>query len=147
MTNFQKIALTALRVLMGWFFFYTGITKLLDPAFSAEGYIKGAQTASFLYQSLLNPTVLVVVNFLVSWGLTLLGVSLILGFLVRVSSPLGALLMILFYLPILNFPYPNPHAFIVDEHIIYIAALAVLWSFDAGKIWGLDERWGKIFKK
>ena len=46
--------------------------------------------------------------------------------------------MILYYLPILDFPYPNPHAYLVDEHIIYILVLVVLASVRAGRIWGLD---------
>lgn len=139
MSHSQKVSLFLLRISLGWMFFYAGITKVLNPSWSAAGYIEGAKNFTGFYNWLLNPDVLPVVNFLNEWGLTLLGVSLVLGACVRLSSALGMLLMFLFYLPILDFPYPNSHAFIVDEHIIYIAALFVLASFRAGRTWGLEE--------
>jgi len=140
MTNFQKLSLFLLRITAGWMFFYAGITKVIDPAWSAAGYLQGAKTFVGFYQWLITPGVLPIVNFMNEWGLTLLGISLILGIGVRLSSILGALLMFLYYLPILDFPYPNTHAYIVDEHIIYIAALFILASFSAGRVWGL-EKW------
>lgn len=140
MTTAQKFWLTLLRVAMGWFFFYAGITKVLNPTWSAAGYLKGAKTFSGFYQWLLESGVLPIVNFINEWGLTLLGVSLVLGVAVRLSSVLGAALMLLYYFPILQFPYPNPYAYIVDEHIIYAVALLFLAAMRAGRIWGL-ERW------
>lgn len=147
MNLFQKIALTSTRVILGWFFLYAGMTKIIDPAWSAEGYIKGAHTFSFFYQALLNPSVLAVVNPLAAWGLTLIGISLIIGCLVRISGWFGIALMILFYLPILDFPYPSAHAFIVDEHIIYCATLLILISFKAEQIWGLSSLLSYIKKQ
>lgn len=121
---------------MGWLMFYAGITKVLDPNWSAAGYLKGAKTFSSLYQLFLLP----VVNFFNEWGLTLLGISLILGVFVRVSSVLGAILMLLYYFPVLEFPYISQHSFLVDEHIIYAAGLLVLGAFKAGRVLGL-EKW------
>ncbi len=86
-----------------------------------------------------TPDLLPFTNFINEWGLTLLGVSLILGIGVRLSSILGAILMLLYYFPILDFPYPNPHAFLIDAHIIYVAALLFLGSLREGRIWGLDS--------
>lgn len=140
MTLFQKTSLFFLRVSLGWFFFYAGITKVLDPNWSAAGYLKGAKTFTGFYQFLTDPSILPIVNFLNEWGLTLLGISLIFGVFVRLGGILGAVLMLLYYFPILNFPYPNAHAYIVDEHIIYIFALLSLAAARAGRIWGL-ERW------
>ena len=42
MTTSQKFFLFLLRVTAGWMFFYAGITKVLDPKWSAEGYLKGS---------------------------------------------------------------------------------------------------------
>ena len=134
-----KFPLFLLRVTMGWMFFYAGITKVLNPDWSAAGYLKGAKTFTGFYQWLTQPDIIPVVNFLNEWGLTLLGVSLILGIFVRLSSTLGAILMLLYYFVILDFPYPNTHAYIVDEHIIYIAALVLLGAAKAGRYWGLEE--------
>lgn len=138
MNKLQRASLFLLRVSLGVMFFYAGITKVLDPNWSAGGYLKGAKAFGWLYGWLTSGSVLPVVNFVNEWGLTLLGASLILGVFVRLSSKLGAVLMLLYYLP-LGFPYPNAHAFIVDEHIIYIAALLVLANFRAGRIWGLEN--------
>ena len=34
------IAITVMRVLVGWHFLYEGVAKLTSPAWSAEGYLK-----------------------------------------------------------------------------------------------------------
>lgn len=137
--NLHRVSLVAMRITMGWFFFYAGITKVLDPAWTAAGYLAGAKTFTGFYLWLAQPGIMPFVDFTNKWGLTLLGISLILGLGVRLSSVSGALLMALYYLPILDFPYPNPHAFIVDEHIIYITVLLFFAATSAGRVWGLDE--------
>jgi len=146
MTNIQKYSLFFLRISLGWLFFYAGITKVLNPEWSAAGYLKGAKTFAPFYQWLLTPSVLPAIDFLNEWGLTLIGVSLILGVFVRWGSYAGILLMVLYYLPILQFPKVGDHSYIVDEHIIYIFAFLALVGFDAGKTWGLENRISAIFK-
>ena len=133
-----------IRIVMGWLCFYAGITKVINPAWSSVGYLKSAQTFSGFYTWLANSDWIGVVNWLNAWGLTLLGVSLLLGALVRLSSILGALLMLLYYFPVLSFPYVGSHSFIIDEHIIYILVLALLFSYNAGKKWGIDNYLTKI---
>lgn len=144
MTPLQKFFLFLLRISMGWMFFYAGITKVLNPQWSAEGFLKGAKTFASFYNFLLQPQILPIVDFTNKWGLLLLGISLILGLFTRLSSVLGALLMLLYYLSILQFPHPNPNAYVVDQHIIYIFILLFFASIKAGKYWGLDGRRGGI---
>ena len=144
MTFVQKLSLFSLRVSLGWLFLYAGITKVLDPNWTAQGYIKGAKTFPLFYQWLISSGILPMVDFINEWGLTLLGISLILGIGVRLSSLLGALLMLLYYLPALDFPYPNPHSYIVDEHIVYIGVLLFFASLRAGRIWGLESWCSKL---
>ena len=139
MSKPQRASVFILRIIMGWFYFYAGITKVMNPKWSSAEYVKGAHTFVDLYQWFMSPQVLPVVDFMVKWGLTLLGVSLILGIFVRLSSYLGMLLMFLLYLPILKFPMVGTHSYIVDEHIIYIASLLLLASLRAGHVWGLDK--------
>lgn len=50
MTQFQKISLFLLRISIGWLMFYAGITKVLNPEWSAAGYLKGAKTFVVFYQ-------------------------------------------------------------------------------------------------
>ena len=140
MPKFSRFSLVFLRITSGWLYFYAGITKVTDPEWTSVGYIKGAKTLANAFAWFLNPQVLPVVDFLVKWGLVALGVSLLLGLFVRLSSYLGILLMLLFYLPVLSFPMAGAHSFIIDEHIIYIAGLLVLANFKAGHVWGL-EKW------
>lgn len=140
MTTFQKTSLFLLRISLGWMFFYAGITKILDPQWSAAGYLENAKTFGGFYDWLIGPSMLPVVNFLNEWGLLLIGVALILGVFVRLASYAGAILMLLYYMPILQFPYPNAHSYIVDEHIIYIAGFLILAAYRAGRSWGL-EKW------
>ena len=139
MAQFQKVSLFLLRVSLGWMFFYAGITKILNPEWSAVGYLKGAKTFAGFYQFLTQPGILPITNFVNEWGLTLLGISLIFGVFVRLSSILGAAMMLLYYFPILDFPYPNAHSFIIDEHIIYAIALTLLAAWRAGRTYGLEN--------
>ena len=143
MTKLQRVSLFLLRVSLGWIFFWAGITKILKPAWSAAGYLQNAKTFPDLFQWFASPTMLPLTNLVTEWGLLLLGVSLILGVCIRWSAPAGIVLMILFYLPILQFPYPNVNSFIVDEHIIYIIALIILAVFKAGHYWGLGKMLGR----
>ena len=118
--------------------FYAGITKVMDPTWSAEGYLKGAKLLPELYLWFTSPGVLPVINFVNEWGLTLLGVSLILGIFVKYSAPLGALLMLLYYIP-LGVIYPDTHSMVVDDHVIFIFILLYFTFAEAGKTWGLDS--------
>jgi thiosulfate dehydrogenase [quinone] large subunit len=139
MTKSQSFFLFLSRLSVGFMMFYAGITKVIDPTWSSVGYLKGAKLLTGFYTFLQGSSILPIVDFVNEWGLTLLGISLILGIGIRLSAPLGALLMILYYIP-LGFPYPNPHALIVDEHIIYATVLLFFASIDAGKYLGLSNK-------
>ncbi|MEK7148164.1 MAG: DoxX family protein [Patescibacteria group bacterium] len=144
MTQPQKLFLFLLRISLGFLFLYAGFTKVIDPGWSAAGYLKGAVTFSGFYQWLASSQILPFTNFLNEWGLTLIGVALILGVFVRLSAMLGAIIMILYYFPILDFPLVGEHGYIVDEHIIYATVLLLLGSLQAGRVWGL-EKWCSSF--
>ncbi len=140
MTNIQRTAILITRVLFGWMFFYAGITKVLNPNWSAGFYLEGAKTFSRFYAFLLQPDILPIINFINAWGLTLLGLSLIFGLFVRISAPLGAILMVMYYFPILDFPKAGDHSYLVDEHILYAVTLMLLSVLKAGEYWGFDGR-------
>ena len=146
MINIKKpdLYIFLLRVSLGVMFFYAGITKVINPDWSAAGYLKGAKTFSEFYNFLLQPDMLPIINFINEWGLTLLGASLLLGVFVRLSSKLGALLMLLYYIPILKFPYVGTNSFLVDQHIIYIFSLFLIGELRAGRYWGLEKWCGNL---
>lgn len=144
MTKFQKISLFLLRISMGWLMFYAGITKILNPEWSAAGYLKSAKTFPGLFNWFTRPEILPTTNFINEWGLTLLGIVLILGIFVRLGSILGVILMMLYYFPVLTFPYIAQHSYIVDEHIIYALVLLLFAAIRAGRYWGLENWCAKL---
>jgi thiosulfate dehydrogenase [quinone] large subunit len=139
MTKKQHIALLLLRLGMGWLFFYAGITKILDAGWTAQGYIANAFTFPDLFAWFATPANIGWVSFLNEWGLLLIGVALILGIFVRYASYAGIVLMTLYWLPILQFPYVGGHSYIVDEHIMYVLLFFILSTFNAGRYWGLEK--------
>lgn len=125
-------ALVLLRLSLGFLFISAGLSKLTSD-WSAAGYLSAASgpLASF-FQSMAGSAL---VDGLNAWGLTLIGVALILGVLLRSASYAGIVLMGLYYFA--HFVENTAHGF-VDEHIIYAMALLVLIGSGAGHVLGLD---------
>ncbi len=137
MTKFNKVSLLLLRLGLGWVFLYAGLTKVLNPDWTAAGYLKSAKTFPELYQWFASPANIDWVNFLNQWGLTLIGAALILGVAVRIASWAGAVMMLLYYFPVLAFPKVGAHNYLVDEHIVYALAFLMLAAMGSGATWGL----------
>jgi thiosulfate dehydrogenase [quinone] large subunit len=133
----QKTAVAVLRILLGWLFFYAGITKILDASWTATGFLESAKTFSGFYSFLAHPLLIGLVNVANEWGLMLIGLALIFGFWLRIASLLGAIMMLLYYFAANSLPLV-PNGFLVDQHIIYAAALLVLRYLNAGLYFGLD---------
>lgn len=146
MNNQLKMAVFLSRVGLGVLFFYAGIVKVLNPAWSAAGYLNSAKTFPDLYQWFASADNIGWVNFTNEWGLTLVGLALITGLLVRWASFGGILIMILYYFPIMQFPHVGANSWMVDEHIIFITVFLTLIASNAGTFWGLDS-WLKKFRK
>jgi len=136
MNKFEKISLFLVRFSLGWLFVYSGITKILNPEWSSIKYLQGAKMFTGLFAWMTQPNILPIINAVNEWGQLLLGISLILGIAVRLSTTLGAILMALYYVA-LPFPYPNPQSFIVDQHIIYALIMIYLGASNSGKAYGL----------
>lgn len=88
----------------------------------------------------------------VNWGFMLallgIGVALMVGFMIRIASIGGAVLLIMMYLaewplnavdPETGFNTANNP--IIDDHIIYAVALIMLMLFTAERTWGLGKIW------
>ncbi len=146
-TFLQSTMLVLLRVVIGWHFLYEGIAKLMTPGWSAEGYLRGsrwifAETFSRLAS---DPIQLFLVNQLNAWGLTLIGLCLILGLFSRLASLLGAVLVFFYYaayppLFLGDFGTLREGTYlIVDKNLVEIFALCVLVLFPTGRYAGLDS--------
>ena len=141
------VAIIVMRVLIGWHFLYEGIAKLSNPTWSAVGYLKAARgpLADLFHWMANDPNVLEKVNLMNQWGLTLIGLGLIVGCLTRVASASGILVILLFYLcnpPFVGYFYSIPTEgsyLIVNKNLVEVAALAVVFTTGSGLVAGIDR--------
>ena len=141
------IAITVLRVVIGWHFLYEGLSKLTAPSFSAAGYLKQARGPfAELFKSLATqPNLLDNVNLITMWGLTLVGLFLILGLFTRLASLAGIGFILMFYLaapPLIGYFYSIPSEgsyLIINKNLVELCALAVILLTGSGKFAGLDR--------
>lgn len=145
-TNLQLSMLVLLRLFIGWHLLFEGISKLMNPAWSAAGFLKESQwIMSGIAQWIIsNNDVLSVVDFLNTWGLIAIGVGLILGLFTRTAAIAGGMLLLVYYFnnaPIIGIEYSIPaegNNLIVSKTLIEAMSLFVLAVFSTGSIIGLD---------
>ena len=154
-SRLQMIALVILRVTIGWHFLYEGVAKLLKPNWSATGYLmqsRGIFADLFRWMAG-SPNVMEVVNPLNMWGLTLIGVGLILGCFTRLSSAAGMLFITILYLcnPLMiGYFYSIPmegNYLIINKNLVEMAALFVILVTGSGRYLGLDRILHKLIQK
>ncbi|MFH1769653.1 MAG: DoxX family protein [Parcubacteria group bacterium] len=131
MNKYNKL-LVVLRVSIGWIFLYAGIAKILDSEWTSAGYLEHAQTFPSLFNWFASPGNIGWIDFINQWAPLLIGIALILGIGMRWASWSGIALMVLYYVPVLHFPYVGEHSFLIDEHVIYSLVLLVLYYGKAG---------------
>jgi thiosulfate dehydrogenase [quinone] large subunit len=103
-TNIQTFLLVALRLLLGWYFLYEGIVKIANPDWSSFGYLMDSQGpfAAIFHSLAAKANVVAAVDWLNKWGLTLIGLGLLLGFLTQYALFFGMLLLIMYLYPLLH---------------------------------------------
>jgi len=147
LTRAQMATVVVLRVLIGWHFLYEGLGKLTAESWSAAGYLKQARgpLADLFKWMASDPAVLDKVNFLNMWGLTAIGLGLILGCFTRFASAAGIVVILLFYLcnpPFVGYFYSIPTEgsyLVVNKNLVEAAALAVVFVTRSGLAAGLDR--------
>ena len=94
--NSQLYGLVTLRVLIGWHILYEGVSKLINPYWSSAAYLLDSKWIfSGLAKTIVsNPTLLTISDYVNMWGLTLVGLCLILGAFNRQATFGG---MVLYY--------------------------------------------------
>ena len=149
------IALVIMRVVIGWHFLYEGIAKLLKGNWSASGYLmqsRGFLSGIFRWIADTEP-VLNVVNQLNMWGLTAIGLGLILGCFTRIASIAGMGLLLLFYLcnPLfVGLYYSIPmegNYMIINKNLVEMAALFVILVTYSSQYVGIDRIIERRFNK
>ena len=149
------IAITVMRVLVGWHFLYEGVAKLTSPAWSAAGYLKQSRgpLAEFFRGMAANPNMLANADLMTMWGLTIVGLLLILGLFTRVASIAGMGFILLFYLanpPFVGYFYSIPAEgsyLIVNKNLVELSALAVIFMTRSGHFAGLDRILNRLFSR
>ncbi len=99
-TTFRDVALTLLRVAIGWHFLYEGCWKLMQKdGWSCLSYLSAAQgPIAPLFKWMASQGWIVATgNWVVQLGLVAIGLALISGILARVASLFGIALMAMFY--------------------------------------------------
>jgi thiosulfate dehydrogenase (quinone) large subunit len=154
-TNIQTFLLVTLRILLGWYFLYEGIVKIANPDWSSFGYLMDSQGAfaGIFHAMAAKTNVVAVVDMLNKWGLTLIGLGLILGFLTQYALFFGMLLLIMYYCshpPLASVAYlmPQEGSYLwVNKTLLEILTMAVLMVFPTGHIAGFDRFITKWTKK
>ncbi|MDD4199183.1 MAG: DoxX family protein [Paludibacter sp.] len=139
--------LVILRVLIGWYFMYEGLAKIMAPNWSSYAYLRDSKGIFAPLFTLLTdyPVVMTMVNAINMYGLTVIGLCLILGCFVKFAN-IGAIgLLSLYYLshpPLLDVHYiirPEGSYMWVDKNLIMLVAIVVLMLFPTSKMIGLDR--------
>lgn len=140
-----SLTLALLRMGIGWHFLYEGVVKLLDPQWSAAGYLRASvgPFADAFHRLSANESAMRVVDALNVWGLILIGGCLMLGLVIRFSSVCGIALLALYYAacPPLFSPVPpgamEGQYLLVSKNLLEMLALAVIIAMPAREF-GLD---------
>jgi thiosulfate dehydrogenase [quinone] large subunit len=149
------VAITLLRVFVGWHFLYEGIAKLTSPTWSAIGYMKASRGpfAAFFRWIASQPNLLDNANLVTMWGLTIVGVLLILGLFTRLASIGGIALLLLFYFanpPFVGYFYSLPTEgsyLVVNKNLVELFARVVIFVTGSGRFAGLDRLLHLLFAR
>jgi len=136
---YEKGVLFYLRMTMAWTFLYAASHQVFVPSFSVVGFLQHTKTFHDVFVVFTTPTMAPVTTFLVEYGHLLIGLSLLFGFMVRVSAVFGVMLMIIYWFAHMEWPFiENTNNFIVDYHLVYAGVLVYLIVKRAGHVFGLD---------
>ncbi len=136
-------SILSLRIVMAWVFLQSGVQKLLDPTWTAGGFLGGiSETNPFtgLWTLMAGAPA---VDPLVVYGQIFIGLGLLFGAFFRFSALMGGLQMLLFWMASLEAGLlaglPVAHGYVISQHIVYALILFGLGAFNAGRIYGVDN--------
>ena len=136
---FERALIVYFRFAMAWTFLYASSHQVFDPAFTVVGFLGHTKTFHDLFAIFTTPLMAPVTTILVEYGHLLIGLSLLFGLMVRVSASFGVLLMLIYWLAHMDWPFiENKNNFVIDYHLVYAGVLVLLIVKQAGHVWGLD---------
>lgn len=153
-SSHARMALGALRLVIGWYFLWAFVDKLFGFGFltpSGSGMVDGGTPAQGFMSHASGPFAGFFSSISGRWadygfmfGLLAIGVALITGCGLKLAAVAGTVLLALMYLA--QFPigakagtYANP---LTDNHWVDALAIIVVWFTRAGDTFGLGRWWG-----
>ena len=145
-SKWQSTLLVILRFLLGWYLLYEGIYKFLDPEWSSVAFLAESE---WIFRGIADwiishPGVLGAVDFLNTWGLTAIGLGLILGLFTKIAAIAGCALLGLYYLfnpPFIGLGTTIPlegNYLIVNKTLIEAFLLLLIAVSPSARLFGLD---------
>ncbi|MCX6254770.1 MAG: DoxX family protein, partial [Bacteroidia bacterium] len=141
------VFLALLRIIIGWHFLYEGLIKILNPLWSARQFLEGSR---WIFGDLFRwmasgDTGMWIIDTANAYGLTLIGLALILGLFTRLASWCGVGMLLMYYLaypPFGGFSYgaiSEGNYLIVNKNLVELFALILLAVTQSGQFFGLDK--------
>ena len=148
----QRTALTGLRIAIGWHLLYEGLSKLFQGDWTSVDFLSSSTWIfAGLFRSIAETHwALKTADYLNMWGLTALGLCLVLGYLTRLTSLGSAALLMLYYFAHPPFsaggdPLSGVGSFlIIDRNLIEAVSLVALALLQPRGLYGLDRM---LFKR
>jgi thiosulfate dehydrogenase [quinone] large subunit len=144
--NGRLLPLFILRVAVGWLFLHEGLYKLFTPGWTAQYYLAQSEgPLQSFFQWVIESKILIAIS---NYGVVILliatGLLLMIGFLERLASVTGMVLLVFFYLSYPPFGgisdvMAEGNYLIVDKNMIMFLVLWVIFKLRPGQHWGVDR--------
>ena len=147
------VALTVIRMLVGWHFLYEGISKVAMGNWSSYAYLMESKwwLSGFFHWIVAHPLALGITDFLNVWGLIFIGLGLFIGLYTRAASLSGIALLLLYYIanpPFMETSTPVPgQYYIINMNLIEAGILLVFVMLRKDYLWSLDRLIHIIIKR
>jgi len=141
------VSFALLRILIGWHFLYEGLVKLINPTWTARPFLEGSRWIfGDLFRWMISgDTGMWLIDALNAYGLTLIGLALILGVFTRLACWSGVALLLMYYIaypPFGGFSYGPPSEgsyLFVNKNLIELFVLIMLALTGSGKYFSIDN--------
>ena len=138
-TAIDKSLILFFRLTMAWTFLYAASHQVFVHDFTVVGFLSHTKTFHNLFAAFTTPVMAPITTFLVEYGHLLIGLSLLFGIMVRASAAFGVLLMGIYWMAHMDWPFvENTTNFVFDFHLVYAGVLIYLIVKHAGHVFGLD---------
>lgn len=138
--------LALLRIVVGWHFLYEGLIKVFDPVWTARPFLEGSRWifGDLFRWMISSDTGMWIIDKANAFGLTFIGLALILGIFTKIASWSGVGMLLMYYLaypPFGGFNYgavSEGNYLFVNKNLVELFALIILGLTQSGRFFGFD---------